>query len=116
MPLESGKSKEAFSHNVAVEVKAGKPQKQAVAIAYSKQRGDGGTFDPAASPVTGGYILRGDSTDRTGKEIRKGQRVQHTDGKIGDVIDVTVNSVRVNWDDGFKQSITEPSKFLIVLR
>ena len=36
MPLKSGKSKAAFSHNVEVEVKAGKPQKQAVAIAYSK--------------------------------------------------------------------------------
>ena len=38
MPLRSGKSKAAFSHNVEVEVNAGKPQKQAVAIAYSKQR------------------------------------------------------------------------------
>ena len=40
MPLESGKSKEAFSHNVATEMKAGKPQKQAVAIAYQKARAD----------------------------------------------------------------------------
>jgi hypothetical protein len=40
MPLESGKSNSAFSHNVAAEVKAGKPQKQAVAIAYAKKRGD----------------------------------------------------------------------------
>jgi hypothetical protein len=40
MPLESGKSKAAFSHNVAAEKNAGKPTKQAVAIAYSKQRGD----------------------------------------------------------------------------
>lgn len=38
MPLKTGKSKEAFSHNVEVEMNAGKPQKQAVAIAYSKQR------------------------------------------------------------------------------
>lgn len=38
MPLSTGKSKEAFSHNVEVEVKAGKPQKQAVAIAYSQKR------------------------------------------------------------------------------
>lgn len=38
MPLETGKSKEAFSHNVEVEMNAGKPQKQAVAIAYSQQR------------------------------------------------------------------------------
>lgn len=40
MPLESGKSKAAFKHNVETEVKSGAPQKQAVAIAYSKQRGD----------------------------------------------------------------------------
>lgn len=33
MPLEQGKSKEAISHNIATEVEAGKPQKQAVAIA-----------------------------------------------------------------------------------
>jgi uncharacterized protein len=40
MPLETGKSKAAFSHNVAAEKNAGKPTKQAVAIAYSKKRGD----------------------------------------------------------------------------
>lgn len=40
MPLESGKSKGAFKHNVKAEIAAGKPQKQAVAIAYAKQRGD----------------------------------------------------------------------------
>lgn len=34
MPLEPGKSKAAFKHNVETEIKAGKPQKQAVAIAY----------------------------------------------------------------------------------
>jgi hypothetical protein len=34
MPLEPGKSKEAFSHNVSEMVKAGHPEKQAVAAAY----------------------------------------------------------------------------------
>jgi len=38
MPLEKGKSKEAFSHNIKTEVAAGKPVKQAVAIAYSEKR------------------------------------------------------------------------------
>lgn len=38
MPLKSGKSKKAFSANVKTEMAAGKPQKQAVAIAYSVAR------------------------------------------------------------------------------
>ena len=33
MPLEQGKSKEAISRNIKREIEAGKPQKQAVAIA-----------------------------------------------------------------------------------
>jgi hypothetical protein len=38
MPLVKSKSPEAFSKNVKAEVKAGKPVKQAVAIAYSVKR------------------------------------------------------------------------------
>jgi hypothetical protein len=38
MPLVKSASKEAFRKNVKTEVAAGKPQKQAVAIAYSTQR------------------------------------------------------------------------------
>ena len=38
MPLTSGKSKSAFQHNIKAEIAAGKPQKQAVAIAYSVKR------------------------------------------------------------------------------
>jgi hypothetical protein len=45
MPLIKSKSKEAFGKNVAAELRAGKPQKQAVAIAYATKRAakkDGG--------------------------------------------------------------------------
>lgn len=38
MPLMKSKSKKAFSHNVEAEMKAGKPQPQALAIAYSIKR------------------------------------------------------------------------------
>jgi hypothetical protein len=38
MPLVKSKSKKAMSTNIRREVAAGKPQKQAVAIAYSVQR------------------------------------------------------------------------------
>jgi len=38
MPTKKSTSKKAFSENVAAEMHAGKPQKQAVAIAYSIQR------------------------------------------------------------------------------
>ena len=37
MPLSKGKSRAAFSSNVKTEMAAGKPQKQAVAIAYAQQ-------------------------------------------------------------------------------
>jgi hypothetical protein len=35
MPLVKSKSKAAFTSNIKAEIKAGKPPKQAVAIAYS---------------------------------------------------------------------------------
>ena len=38
MPLIKSKSKEAFTKNIKAEIKAGKPQKQAVAIAYAVKR------------------------------------------------------------------------------
>jgi hypothetical protein len=38
MPLKHAKSEKAFKSNVKAEVKAGKPQKQAVAIAYAVKR------------------------------------------------------------------------------
>ena len=38
MPLKKSASKRAFGENVATEMRAGKPQRQALAIAYSVKR------------------------------------------------------------------------------
>ena len=38
MPLDRSTSKKAFGKNIGAERKAGKPEKQAVAIAYSVKR------------------------------------------------------------------------------
>lgn len=36
MPLKSGKSKKVIAQNIRTEVRAGRPQQQAIAIAFSK--------------------------------------------------------------------------------
>ena len=38
MPLKKGSSKETFSENVSEMMHSGRPQKQALAAAYSQQR------------------------------------------------------------------------------
>ena len=41
MPLKKGKSKKSISSNIRTEIEAGKPQKQAVAIALDVARRSG---------------------------------------------------------------------------
>ena len=38
MPLKKSKTDKAFKENIKTEIKAGKPVKQAVAIAYAEKR------------------------------------------------------------------------------
>lgn len=50
MPLVKSASKEAFRKNVKTEMAHGKPQKQAVAIAYSTQRAAAGKSTAKSTP------------------------------------------------------------------
>lgn len=52
MPLAPGSSHEAFVQNLKTELAAGKPKEQALAIAYSRQRGDSASqIDQPAYPM-----------------------------------------------------------------
>ena len=46
MPLEKSSSRKAFGENIKAEREAGKPEKQAVAIAYSVKRKASGERSP----------------------------------------------------------------------
>jgi hypothetical protein len=53
MPLVKSKSKKAVSENIKTEMEAGKPQKQAVAIALNTARKSGAKIPKKKNP--GGY-------------------------------------------------------------
>lgn len=81
MPLIPGKSKKAFSHNIKAEIDAGKPQEQAVAIAYSEKRkaehiqmSHGGDIEDCSSCQTyseGGGIKGVHSPDSLGQGVSR---------------------------------------------
>jgi hypothetical protein len=52
MPLEAGKSQAVISHNISEMVHSGHPQKQAVAAAERKARGDDETDHPSRKELS----------------------------------------------------------------
>jgi len=69
MPLFKGKSKAKFSHNVKEEMDAGKPQKQALAIAYKmKRKAHGGMVNPYSKEERHGNEISGPAQGPYGQE------------------------------------------------
>lgn len=109
MPLMSGKSKQAFSTNVRTEMNAGKPQKQALAIAYSvakhnrKKKAHGGEVNPkleAAHDEHSGHAM--DIVER----LRAKNAMAH-----GGMIDEGMNDEDEHeldmWDEGSEDSLSQ---------
>ena len=109
MPLTKSKSPKAFQENIKREIAAGKPQKQAVAIAYDVQRrakkADGGdvTSAPKRFSETGPFTI---VNRKTGKVVGKASTVQgarrskdRNDNEYGGYIHQIMNS---KGESGFK--------------
>lgn len=87
MPLIKSKSDKAFKSNIKAEVAAGKPVKQAVAIAYSTKRAakkaTGGSMDPRDydsdwdyKRATGQLKEEDDEAEDTGPVMSKAQKIK----------------------------------------
>ena len=59
MPLKHGTSKKTMSSNIKTEMKAGKPQKQAVAIAYAEKRESGKKKEKSESKASEKREMKG---------------------------------------------------------
>ncbi len=69
MPLEKSGSKAAMSHNIKAEMHAGKPKKQALAIAYSVKRKAGHKAHGGSAYAHGGQVTKVQDPKRIVAEI-----------------------------------------------
>jgi hypothetical protein len=89
MPLSHGKSKAAFSKNVKTEMEHGKPQKQAVAIAYAvkrrrKHEAHGGEMEGCTQCYAeGGGVGEGVYKKRRGNETGINKPAYPADSRYG---------------------------------
>lgn len=102
MPLTKSKSKKAFSHNVEAEIAAGKPQKQAVAIAYSVKR--------AAKKADGGGLYANIHAKQERIAHGSGEKMRKPGSKGAPTSDAFVQSAKTA-----KKAIGGPAKKQIKL-
>jgi hypothetical protein len=91
MPLIKGKSKKAMSENIETEMHAGKPQKQAIAIAYAtrkaamkpKKKASGGTVESGSRDMNyaDGGLLGKDDVVSASNEKRPMPKNRYNDSK-----------------------------------
>ncbi len=97
MPLITGKSPKSFSKNVKTEIRAGKPQRQAVAIACNKKReAERKGKDDLPEPV--GEAFHPNSLSEKVEQFRPGQRVHNSRGSIGKLVRTEGGEVVVRVD------------------
>jgi hypothetical protein len=82
MPLEKGSSKETISKNIATERRAGKPEKQAVAIAFS-EAGKSREKDAVLNWAGGEYLLTPGGPGDTAKMASGAKGVSGVDAAYG---------------------------------
>ncbi len=97
MPLVKGKSPEAFTHNIKSEMKAGRPMKQSLAIAYNMKR-------KAKKMATGGEMESGYESmplehDKHNMEAEDEDELAYAHG--GDIVD-RIMSKRKMYSEGGK--------------
>lgn len=105
MPLHKGKSEKAFKENIKTEMEHGKPQKQALAIAYSVKR------KAAKKKASGGTVESGsrDMNLAEGGEINaKNERRPMPDNTYDDAKMASQNRhMKSNGEDGWTDKPTE---------
>lgn len=129
MPLMHGKSKRAFGHNIRAELDAGKPQKQAVAIAYSEKRKAERAHKAAGGCIGDGCNHPSHFADKgikepgmeeegmkmaEGGEVHEMDEYDHTDGHEDELLDAVCEELCEAIEKKDKKQIAAAIKALVL--